>query len=251
MELDVGAPAGPGRVRTNANASATVEVSGPLRRSSHSSQVRAAARRRRASRPRPPRCNVCTGGPGGSRRRRAGRGATSTPSARSCSAGPMPGQHQQLRGADRAGGEDHLAAGASTCSRPRVAGSGRRSRARRRARRAAPSRRVTTSRFGRLHRRAQVGVGGAPALAVALGDLDQRRAVLLGAVVVVDVADAGRLGGREEAAVSGRGERCVLDPQRAAGAVVLGRAARVVLGRGSTGCTSSQPQPGAPAPQRS
>ena len=89
---------------------------------------------------------------------------------------------------------------------------------------------VRTSRFGRVERRAQVGVGGAEARAVLLRHLEHRRAVLLGAVVVGDARDAGRLAGGEQAPAH-RPRRALLgDVQRPAGAVVLGRAAHVVLG---------------------
>ena len=58
-----------------------------------------------------------------------------------------------------------------------------------------------------LERRAQERVGGAPAAPVALRDLEHRRAVLLGPVVVGDHGDAGRGAGVEQAPVE-RPRRC-------------------------------------------
>jgi len=52
-----------------------------------------------------------------------------------------------------------------------------------------------------FHRRAQEGVGGAPAAAVALVDLEHRHAVLLGTVVVVASSDARRLARGDQPAV--------------------------------------------------
>src|SRR5205807_9798940 len=77
--------------------------------------------------------------------------------------------------------------------------------------------------------RLEVGVGGAEARAVALGDLRERGAVLLGPVVVVDVGDARRLGGGEPGAHDRARGALVADVQRPAHRVVLGASALVVL----------------------
>ena len=144
--------------------------------------------------------------------------------------GPDPGEQQQLRGAERAGGEDHLARGLRDALAPEAVPVG-------------DARGPPAGQLHALHggagddlevaavaHRAQVGVVGAPALAVALRDLAQRRSVLLRAVVVVDVADAVGLGGGEEAAGERPRRALVLHAQRPARGVVLGGAARVVLG---------------------
>ena len=97
----------------------------------------------------------------------------SMPSARSCVGRPDAGQHQQLRGAERAGGEDDLARGVGRRARrpqPVAVGDAGGALAAPAAIRStvAP---VTTWRFAAVADRAQVGVVGAPALAVALGHL--------------------------------------------------------------------------------
>ena len=107
---------------------------------------------------------------------------------------------------------------------------------------------VTTSRLRPAERGPQVRVGGAPAPAALLGDLEHRRAVLLGPVVVVDAGMPAASAAARNLAFNGRGERCSRHVERPAVAVELRRAALVVLGlAGSTGRTSSQPQPVAPA----
>ena len=95
-----------------------------------------------------------------------------------------PREHQQLRGADRSGGEDDLAAGAGgrerrlagepDARRPAVASSSSPSAV-------AP---VATVRFGRPQAGLQEGVGGAPAAAVPLRHLAQAHAARVAVVVV-------------------------------------------------------------------
>ena len=134
-------------------------------------------------------------------------------------------QQQQLRRADRAGAQQHLALGAHQLDA--AAARAERTPTARLPSSSTPSTvdAVRTSRLGRVERRAQVGVGGAEAPAVLLRDLEHRDAVLLGAVVVGDARDAGGLAGGEQAPAH-RSRRALLgDVQRAAGAVVLGGAA--------------------------
>src|SRR5205807_2605173 len=78
--------------------------------------------------------------------------------------------------------------------------------------------------------RTQEGVGGAEALPVALGDLGDGRTVLLGAVVVGGLRDAGRLAGLQEAPVHRPRRALLADAQRTSRAVELRRSAHVVLG---------------------
>ena len=82
---------------------------------------------------------------------------------------------------------------------------------------------------------AQVGVGRAPAPPVALGDLGQARAVLLGPVVVRHDRHPRGRGGLQERARQGPRGPLVGDVQRPADRVVLGRAALVVLGAQEVG----------------
>ncbi len=105
-----------------------------------------------------------------------------------------PGQQQQLRRADRAGSTGAPRARRARAPRRRGPCAGARRRRARRLELDAQHRRrsVRTSRLGRVQRRAQVGVGGAEAAAVLLRHLEHRRAVLLGAVVVGDARDARR-----------------------------------------------------------
>ena len=81
-----------------------------------------------------------------------------------------------------------------------------------------------------LHRRPEVGVGAAPAAAVLLEGLEHPDAVLLRAVVVRRARDPARLGSLDEVGVDVARRALVLDVDRAADPVVLGRAALVVLG---------------------
>ena len=201
MELDVGggqARRGCGRTRTT---SATVDVSGPRaaqqplrqglglvgaverRRSSETSQsivdervvleVAADARAGRGAARRRPRA--------------ARRPAPMPDSSSSCGEPIAPAQRITSRSRRR------------TClARRACRGSARRPRGRRRARGRATVAPVTHLEVRALHRRAQEGVGGAPAAAVLLGDLEHRDAVLLGPVVVVDARDAGGRAGVEQ-----------------------------------------------------
>ena len=143
---------------------------------------------------------------------------------------PDPGQHQKLRRGERAGGKDHLAIGPGhALPAPPVAVAN------------APGAPVLELEPERLHagdelqvraaeRRPQVGVGRAPAPAAPLGHLDERGAVLLVAVVVLDARDPRLLAGGEEATGQLPRRALVLDPQRAADRVMLGGPALVVLG---------------------
>ena len=84
---------------------------------------------------------------------------------------------------------------------------------------------------GARERGAQEGIGCAEAPAVALGDLEHRRAVLLGTVAVLDGRDAGGLAGGQQAPVERSRRALLADAQRPADAVVVRGAAHVVLGR--------------------
>ena len=171
--------------------------------------------------------------------------------ARNSSAEPMPVSMQQLRRADRARGQDHLALRSNDARARALVRIARQSRGRRdiESEDCAP---VTTSRFGRFERRAQEGVGGAPAAAVALGDLEHRRAVLLGPVVVVRSAGCrSPRSPRGTSRSSGRGERCSATLQRPARTVELRRAALVVLrAAGSRAARPASPSRSRPAPPR-
>src|SRR4051812_6500787 len=155
-------------------------------------------------------------------------------------------QHQQLRRADRARAEEHLtlrahrllAAAAVAQHHPDGALALQRDPRDVRARAHLEVRAVP--------RGAQVRVGGRPAAAVALGDLHERRAVLLGAVVVGDARDADALGGLQEAPRQAARRALVHDVQRPADGVVLGGAALVVLGLEEVG-TDVLPPPAARA----
>ena len=144
-------------------------------------------------------------------------------------------EQQQLRRADRAGREDHLAA------RPHEL---RAAAALAQADADGPIalelhlQHLHTGphlEVGAGHGGTKVGVGGAEAGAVLLRHLEHRGAVLLGAVVVGDQGNAGGLAGRQEPPVQRPGRALLADPQRAAGAVVLGGAADVVLGADEVG----------------
>ena len=119
-------------------------------------------------------------------RRPAARGATCTPP-RELSAGPMPESSSSCGERSRPQ-QQHLALGAPThllAARP--CGTAR-------SRAACSSTPSTTTpvrdlQVAALQRRAQERVGRAEAPAALLGDLEHRRAVLLGAVVVVDQRD--------------------------------------------------------------
>ena len=97
-------------------------------------------------------------------------------------------------------------------------------------------------------RRAQEPVGGAPPAPASLGDLEHRRAVLLGPVVVGDHGDA-RGGARVEQSPVERPRRALLlDPQLAAGAVELRRRrARCPRSAGSRAARRPSPIPPRPA----
>ena len=162
-----------------------------------------ACRRRTASAGRrPPRAASRTGGPAGCARRRAARGAGSTPAARSSSAGPIPDSSSSC-GEPIAPAERITSRSARTSAPTPLRPWRRRTPTARSPSSSTPSTctPVRTSRFGRRQRRAQVGVGGAEALPVPLGHLEHRGAVLLGPVVVGDPRDPGGLAGGEQAPV--------------------------------------------------
>ena len=163
----------------------------------------------------------------------------------------VPGRRRRPRASGSAASRMRPRRGRCPCGpgRPssrRRGGSARPSRGRPRCPRAATWRAVHDLEVRALHRRAQVRLGGAEAPAVLLRHLDERGAVLLGAVVVVDARDAGRLRGGEEALRDRARRALVGDVQRAADGVVLGGAALVVLRLQEVRPTPSQPQPVAP-----
>ena len=138
--------------------------------------------------------------------------------------------HEDLRAADRPGAEHHLAGGAGDRLPPPAVAP------------ADPGRPLALERDAEhlgagdhgqvrpLHRRAQVGVGTAPATPVSLRHLGDRHPVLLGRVDVAVGGDPGGLRGIEKAAGQRARRALVGDVQRTAGAVHLGGAPLVVLG---------------------
>ena len=143
----------------------------------------------------------------------------SIPCSRSCSAGPIPDSISSC-GLPIAPAESTTSRFArATRSRPRES--------RQRTPEARPSVQVDPERLGlrrhgqvrALRRRAQVGVGGAPATAVALADRGLRDAVLLLGVDVGVARDPGALGRLEEARGQGPRLDLVGDVDRAAAAV--------------------------------
>ena len=141
-----------------------------------------------------------------------------------------PRDHQDLRRADRASGEDHLtrcgdhllAATAvevanSDCALPFQLN-------------ALNGRACDHFQVLAIFDRLQIAVGGAPAAPATLSHLHLGNAVLLRAVVVVDEGNSGCLGAGDEVTRQRARRARVLNPQRATNGVVLRCAARVVFG---------------------
>ena len=218
----------PPRVRVKATTSATVELSLPERRSSHSASGFGLSA---------PYSVVVVGDLPDHRHERVVLQVApdarqvvarpATPAARSSSAGPIPDSSSSCGELIAPGRQQHLALGAQRAARRGGPCAARTPTAR------SPS--SSTPEHGRarahlqvrpLQRRAQERVGGAEALAVSLRHLEHRRAVLLGAVVVGDPRDARGRARLQQAPVH-RPRRALLgDAQRAAGAVELRGAAR-------------------------
>ena len=186
----------------------------------------------RRARPAPCRSAGSAGGPAGSRRRPAGRARPRCRAAAAARAGADARELQELRRADRARAQHHLA-------RAPARAAPRRPRGTRRRRARPPSSRQPRD-LGAGHDRAgsaasAPGAGSAlaalqrtPALLV---DLEVAAALVVAAVEVVVLRDAGlRPPPRGRRRGSSQRSALLLDPPLAAGAVVLVRAAPVVLG---------------------
>ncbi|MCY1346045.1 hypothetical protein D9M69_321200 [compost metagenome] len=138
------------------------------------------------------------------------------------------GEHQRLRRAEGAGGEDHLAPRAHFLDLLAVVV------AHPDAARALEDQAVEGGveielEVGTLQVGPQVALGRAAALAVLLGDLVAEAAILLAAVVVLGAGDALRLGGAHEHLAQRAGRLQLGDVQRTAGAVELALAETLVV----------------------
>jgi hypothetical protein len=148
---------------------------------------------------------------------------------------PDARQQQQLRRVDRAGRQQHLALGAQQLLAAAPLAHAHADGALALQLDAQHGHARAHLQVRPLAHRAQVRVGGAEALAVSLRHLEHRRAVLLGAVVIGDLRDARGGAGLQQALVH-RARRALLGyAQRAAGSVELRSAARVVLGLDEVG----------------
>ena len=124
---------------------------------------------------------------------------------------PMPESLEQVRRADRARGQDHLAPRRAPRRSPAARGRRRRRSGAPRARAPVTWAPVTTAQVGPPQRRPQEALGGRPAHAAALVDLEVAAALVVAAVEVVDLGDAalrprprGRRRGSPSAAAAAR-----------------------------------------------
>ena len=169
----------------------------------------------------------------------------------SSSAGPMPESSSSCGEPIAPAARITSRSARATCSPPRRRGSERRSAGRPRARRRDVGARARPRGSARLQRRAQERVGRAPAPAVALRDLEHRRAVLLGPVVVGDRGmPAASLAARSarSAAAASAARRRAAHPRRRGTPT---RRARCPPSAGSTAARRSIPSRRARAAQRS